>query len=212
MLHQVTPVLIMCQGFSCTFFRFGWPPVGTVSHAGTMSQAKVNLVGNPVRTARRSLGKSISKIAHEAGVHEQAWYLTECGCYSQIPPKIRLFLQHRTELNLEEYQTFRIQTQRLFGEAFLSKYKLPEATIRLPPLEAFIQINEIPNRTFFAKALCVQPSLVYRTLLGSARELPSQIREALKEAGVSEDDVYELNERTIEYYESWPLRTQKSRS
>lgn len=174
-----------------------------------MSRAKVNLVGNPVRTARRSLGKSIGKIAQEAGIHEQAWYLTECGCYARIPPRIVTYLHHRVPLDIAAYDVFRKQTQRIFGEAFLNPYKMPEASIRLPPLEAFIQANEIPNRTFFAKALCVQPSLVYRTLLGSARELPSQIREALKEAGVSEDDVYELNERTIEYYESWPLRTQK---
>lgn len=177
-----------------------------------MSRSKVNLVGNPVRAARQSLGKSIHKIALEAGIHEHAWYLAECGCYARIPPKIATFLRNRTELDVEAYETFRLQTQRLFGKAFLSKYKLPEASIRLPPLEAFIQANEIPNRTFFAKALCVQPSLVYRTLLGDARELPSQIRDALKNAGVSEDDVYELNERTIEYYESWPSRTQKSRS
>jgi len=177
-----------------------------------MSRAKVNLVGNPVRAARQSLGKSIHKIAQEAGVHEQAWYLTECGCYARIPPKIVKFLKHRVTLDHSAYEEFRKQTQRLFGQAYLTPYQLPEVSIKLPPLEAFLQANGIPNRTFFAKAICVQPSLVYRTLLGDARELPSQIREALREAGVEEDDVYELNERTIEYYESWPSRTRKSRS
>lgn len=172
-----------------------------------MSQAKVNLVGNPVRTARRSLGKSIGKIAQEAGVHEQAWYLTECGCYARIPPKILNFLKSRTSVDVEAYEEFRKQTQKMFGKLFLKNYVLPEASVRRPPLDVFIQINDIPNRTFFSKAICVQPSLVYRTLLGEARELPSQIREALRNAGISEDDIYELNERTIEYYESWPSRT-----
>lgn len=177
-----------------------------------MSRTKVNLVGNPVRIARQSLGKSISRISQEAGIHEQAWYLTECGCYVRIPPRILKYLSRRTGINTSEYDKFRRETQQIFGEAFLENYKLPDPSLRLPPLEAFLEINEIPNRTFFAKAICVQPSLVYRTLLGDAKELPSQIREALGNAGVTSDDLYELNERTIEYFESWPSRILKSKS
>jgi len=168
-----------------------------------MSRAKVNLVGNPVRVARCSLGKSIKKISKEAGVHEQAWYLAECGCYNRIPPRILKFLQDRTHVDVEAYDQFRRHSQRIFGEIFFSDYRLPEASTKLPPLEAFLQVNKIPNRTFFAKAICVQPSLIYRTLLGSSRELPSSLKAALREAGISEDDIYELNERTIEYYERW---------
>lgn len=177
-----------------------------------MSVRKVNLVGNPVRIARQSLGKSIGRISQEAGIHYQAWYLTECGCYARIPPKILKYLSRRTVINTSDYVRYRKETQEIFGEAFLVNYKLPEPSTRKPPLESFLEINGIPNRTYFAKAICVQPSLVYRTLLGDAKELPSQIRAALSNAGVSSDDLYELNERTIEYYESWPSRTLKSRS
>lgn len=168
-----------------------------------MSRSNLSLSANPVRLARRSRGKTIKKIAEDAGINEHAWYLTECGCYRRIPPTIVKYLDNLgIKIDQEAYDEFREEAQRQFGKDFFSNYILPPPSTKTPPLLAFIDANAIVNLTFFSKAMCIQPSLLYRISRGKARELPLAVRQALLTAGISEDDVYELNERTIEYYES----------
>lgn len=167
-----------------------------------MSRTTLDLAANPVRKARRSRGRTIKKIAGEAGIHEQAWYLTECGCYQKIPPKIlRYFSKHGVPIDITAYDDFRLRTQARFGENYFQPYIIPPASTSQPPLISFIEANGVDNITFFAKAACIQPSLLYRVTVGSAKQLPTQVRKALANFGLDPDDIYELNERTIEYYE-----------
>lgn len=168
-----------------------------------MPRSALNLTANPVRIARKRLGKTVKQIAKEADVHFQAWYLTECGCYNRVPPVILKYLFGKNILiSNDEYQKFRQDSQALFGARHFNGCGLPAFSNTLPPIEAFRLHCGIESRAAFAKGLCVQVALLYKLEHGEVRHLPAQVFQALITAGLPVEEVEELDERTVEFYES----------
>lgn len=170
-----------------------------------MNDIRLDLRLNPVRRVRTQHGKGINDIAKDAGVHWQGWYLTENGVYAHIPPKI---LDHLCSLGessnvlAQEYAAF-ISTQRA---AFKEKYErhftlegLGVPTRNRSPVEHFRRTLHL-SRLGFCKALCVQPGVLYRMEHGQSRSLPQQVRDALREVGMADTLIQELDTRIEEYY------------
>lgn len=152
--------------------------------------------------ARKRLGKTVEKAAFEAGVNRQLWYLTECGCYSSIPPVIDYYLKQKDQpVDPLDYLQFRLNTQKEFGRKHLVGKGLPDQSLKIPPIEAFRLHCGVETRASFAKGLCIQVALMYKLEHGEAKHLPIQIYDALRIAGLPVDDLEELDERTVEYYE-----------
>lgn len=166
---------------------------------------RLDLRDNPIRLARNLRGQSIEKAAADAGVHWQAWYLTECGVYNEIPPTI---LDHLSSLGedatlvTQHYHEF-VSQQRA---AFSAKHKkhftlegLGVPTRTQSPVEHFRRTLGL-SRLGFCKSLCVQPGVLYRVEHGKSRSLPQQVRDALREVGMADSLIEELDTRTEEYY------------
>ena len=169
-----------------------------------MGKSLLKLSGSPVRKARKQLNKTVQQAADGADIHWQAWFMTECGCYNDIPPKIASYLANNgLTIDGEEYTEFRKSQQRDFGELFaIGERGLPPASLSQPPIRAYREHIGVRSRTSFAKGLCVQPALMYRLENGQVKYLPDQIYQALLVAGLSTEDADELDERTTEYFEN----------
>lgn len=168
-----------------------------------MTRSLLDLADNPVRRARKKIGKSVEQASKEAGIHWQTWYLTECGCYSAIPPAITGYFRRKDlpVLN-EDYQSFRLASQKEFGFQNLLNKGLPPFHSGIAPIQAFREHCGIDSRASFAKGLCIQVALMFKLEHGNVRFLPRQVYDALINAGLPVEDVEELNERTQEHYES----------
>lgn len=172
-----------------------------------MGKSLLDLSGNPVRIARFRIGKTVQQAADGAGIKWQAWYMTECGCYNDVPPKIERFLYGLGYLlSSDEYTDFRKAQQRKFGELFIQDKGLPVASLAHPPIKVYREHIGVRSRTSFAKGLCIQPALLYKLENGQAKHLPDQIYQALVTAGLTVDQADELDERTREYYENGSYR------
>lgn len=160
----------------------------------------VELAGSPVRVARQAVHKTIAEASEEAGVNWQTWFLTENGCYEEIPGRIMDYLG-RLNLATEEYYQYRENKQREFGEKFqLSTFELPEVDLRISPVQSFRE-KLGKTRTDLAKSLATQTAHLYNCEKAKARFIPSGLREALRIAGLSSEKIEELDARQEEFYE-----------
>lgn len=167
-----------------------------------MTRTKQQLYSSPVRVARNRLAKTIDEAADAAGVHWQAWYLTECGVYNDVPPSINSYLRKNdVAIDGADYTKWRRSRQREFGERHsLATIGLPEPSSRICPFLSFREWIGI-SRLELAKSLCVQPAVLYKLETGQSRHLPQQLAEALEVAGLPVELIDELNDRTEEFYE-----------
>lgn len=153
-----------------------------------------------MRVARRLLHRTIGAAAEEAGVHWQAWYLQECGCYERILPAIESFFDKKDAGGKlqEEYREF-VKSRRLQFNQNYSARHLPKVNSNISPIELFrAQIGV--NRTSFAKRICIQPAHLYRLERGLAKYLPEQVVDAFQEIGFTLEDIDEFNERQEDFY------------
>jgi transcriptional regulator with XRE-family HTH domain len=172
---------------------------------------RVPLTGSPLRQQRQLLGLTLPEAAQQAGVHTQAWYLAEQGCYSQPPQKILNYLANNsignpannpinTDSLLIDYQDF-ISNKRLKFKETYAPHQLPEPTLLRDPLSQWLKENNF-SRANFAKAIAVQPSHLYRLAKKQRLQLSNQLTEALLGTGWTLEQLDELNERTEEFYYS----------
>lgn len=192
--HVVYTIIIVqsCQGLTELWITLSVIAVGRSLH---------DLSGSPVRIARKRIGKTVEGAAAEAGIHWQAWYLTECGVYNDVPPAIDEYFYQRGYILIgSEYNEFRCRNQRDFGLLYLVNKGLPPVDNSVSPMTSYREWVGCRSRSFFAKGLCVQPAVLYLLELGKCKTLPGQLRSALLIAGVSEEDVDELDSRTEDYY------------
>lgn len=163
-----------------------------------------DLADNPVRQARLRLSLTIKAISSRAQVQEQLWYLTECGCYSEIPPSVLSYLiekEFSPNFLREGYNAFVSRKRRDFGEKYLhDKFELPEPSPRVEPISA-LRTQLGLTRTSFAKDLCIQPAILYKVENAKQRTLSQVIKNALLEAGLELELIRELDMRYGEYYD-----------
>jgi len=142
---------------------------------------------------------TLARASIEAGVHLQAFFLQEQGVYPDLLPAIQawLVLQGYSLLEaLEGYHEYQRGKRRANGERLgLSILELG-APLGNPVLELREQLRL--SRMGLAKQFCVHPGTLYRCETGISRSLPGQLRDALKDGGMSEDVLNDLAYRMEE--------------
>lgn len=164
-----------------------------------MPRTKVDLIDNPIRIARKEDGYNLQQFAERCGVHYQALYLNEHGCYPTILPKIADYFRGTgRDITLLEkaYRDFQRQLRSLVN--FERDYKLPAPDGEAPIRTFYTSIGY--SRSKLAKSLAIQPALLYRLEQGQLKHLPSQVESALRDAGLSTAVLEELNARTEEHF------------
>lgn len=155
------------------------------------------LEASPVRVARLAIHKTIAEASEAAGIHWQTWFLTEQGCYEEVPGRIMDYLG-RLSFAEEEYYQYRFDKQKAFGERY--SLVLPPVDLHKSPVQSIRESLNL-SRASFAKSLAVQVAHLYNCEKGRARFLPSSLREALQNAGLPVESLDELDERQEEFYE-----------
>jgi DNA-binding XRE family transcriptional regulator len=161
---------------------------------------------NPIRLCRKHLSATLEQFSQLTGVHLQAIHLLENGCYYPILPRVYNYIIEHNIMSSEDllsaYSNYQFHQRGDFGR----QHNFPHLSTvgdwdgDTSPFEEFrSQIVKV-TRTALAKGLCVQPAALYRLANNEVKELPALIQNALQEAGLPLDLVYELNERTREYY------------
>lgn len=150
--------------------------------------------------------KTLGQAAKESGVHWQLWYLTECGCYAGIPPAIEHYLRRKqiwTESIPTGYSEYQVTCRIAFGRKYFNEgFSLPQPSISRHPVSTLHDQLKL-SRSQFAKQLCVQPAVLYKSTGNTSRHLPRQLVDALTEAGLPVEVIEELQDRTEEFYEQW---------
>lgn len=183
---------------------------------------------NPITSIRTSVDLSIREFARILSVGPQTLYLTECGCYTQIPPKIItriyeedfIFSEYPSVETVEvAYTFFRECKQRGFGATYgfyslpdrqadrqgivpvegnYYEYELPDWDGLSSPVESFYTSLDL-SRSGFAKSLAIQPSSLVRLNNKSLNHIPGQILKALTTAGLPINLLTELQDRHESY-------------
>ena len=158
----------------------------------------------PIRVARKARGLTLRKMAAEAGVHVQALYLNECGCYPTILPDILRYMvdvlgSENTEVS-RAYDTFVLEKRVQFGNSHaMSDYTLGHlGEPRIHPFIAFRDSLEL-SRLGFAKGACVQPAVLYNVENCRCKRVPGQLIEALQDCRLPRVVIIELCLR----FEEW---------
>lgn len=149
--------------------------------------------------ARAEAGLTLAQASAEAGCHLQAFFLQEQGVYPHILPAMGEWLQLHGYYLPEaerEYREFQRQKRVAVGEQYgVSILELgPPEGNPMVGLRSQLQLS----RMGFAKRFCLHPGMLYRVEEGISRSIPTQLVEALLEAGFMETVVNELRDRLEE--------------
>lgn len=161
---------------------------------------------NPIRLCRQHISATLEQFSTLTGVHLQAIHLLEFGCYYPILPRVASFIVDNNLMSAEDlsdaYSNFQFHQRSDFGRQhnFSHLNTVGDWNGDTSPFEEFRSQVVKVTRTALAKGLCVQPAALYRLANNEVKELPALVQSALSEAGLSLDLVYELNERTREFY------------
>lgn len=165
---------------------------------------------NPIRIARKQLHLTQEKFARECDIHESAVLANEQGCYAEILPSILEYLVdqgYSREQLKRDYHSF-VSMARKYIAPFLSlrDFQLKPQVVSISPV---VQLAEWANisRTKLAKLLCVQPSFLYKLERGELPHLPSQVEIALRDVGVPEVVLAQINERQDEFHQWLKVKT-----
>lgn len=164
---------------------------------------KALLDDNPVRKLRQQLGMSLNEMAEESGLNRFGLLRVESGMYAAIPPRVEDFLKKKhpsLDLNILgiEYKTFQQNYRKKMFEG--QRLVLPKPNLSKNPVTLFREYLEY-GTTEFMKKLCVNPGVMYKVEGDMTASMPEQLREALSQAGMSEDELDELGFRISERYE-----------
>lgn len=169
---------------------------------------RADLDDQPIRKRRLDLGYSIKKACEEAGVSWQTWYLTELGCYTEPPPVVLAFFSKfglKSQLIKIEYNEWIVARRSKF-HSLHGNLVLPNPNPTKNPVAALYESLGY-EQTSFAKALCVQPAILYKVANAEQRVLPLQLKNALLEVGLPIAEIEELQERYDEYYDKLQFGT-----
>lgn len=159
---------------------------------------------NPIRRVRVKEGKTLVEFAADCGVHLQALYLNECGVYPTILPSILIRLNHlgySGSVLEPDYQVFVKSKREASGVRHsLTLYELPPPVGTVHPFISFRKSLKL-SRMGFCKSFCVHPASMHKVEHEQVVQLPSQVIEALGQAGLSERVIDELDYRVKEWAE-----------
>lgn len=161
---------------------------------------------NPVKEIRQKEGLTLTRFASQAGCHYQAVYLTECGCYPYIYPKLMNFIELRgyDKENIESRYKESQKYMRIISGSLVNS---DEVILSIPTIDhPFINFRLSLgltglSRMGFAKTFCIHPGFLYTLERGKSKGLSAQLKEALLQAGFKESVIEELDFRCREYSE-----------
>jgi hypothetical protein len=129
--------------------------------------------------------------------------MAELACYPDLPVRLyRTFFQDESTRKLfrRVYHSFQIDERKLFGFMFsleeVTRLQIHQAGES--PVSALASHLGV-SRADLGKGLCLQPSLLYRHDRGLSKELGSEFRIALLQAGLPLDIVDYLDQRQQRY-------------
>ena len=157
---------------------------------------------NPIRIARKQLKLTQEKFARAVGIHESAVLLNEQGCYQGILPNILEYLMDQDYDGPQlqrDYQSFVSMCRKYMrNRLLLDQFSLSSPTQTHSPISQ-VYAHTSSNRTKLAKLICVQPAFLYKLEHGQLSTLPSQVELALRDLGVSEIVLAQMNEQQDEF-------------
>lgn len=166
------------------------------------ARTQLPLSTSPIRKARDKLGLTLNEVAEKAEVNYQTWYLTECACYSDIPPTILFFLED-AGFNLSWVEReYTLYITRARNEFFLEYFRWYEVFLFSGKEHPVVELREHVglSRQAFAKELCVQPAILYKCEKGLTKKLPQQLRKALQDVYLPDTVLEELQRILPRWY------------
>jgi DNA-binding XRE family transcriptional regulator len=165
---------------------------------------------NPLKQARLASGLTQKNLAIETGMTPHAILRYEQGLYDALSPKLSLYASQHLQILPSEveqsYHEFQLERRRQSAQYFIP---FPHLTLH-PHEPPFIYFrNSITTRAVgkktrigFCILLAMNPAVVLQYERGLARHLPLLVSGALKDAGVSDGHIKDLDS----YGEIWSER------
>lgn len=174
---------------------------------------------NPLKAARQDLGLTQDQLGKEAnGIARLTVLRAEQGVYQLPPPAILNALQRRG-LNPEklerEYLLWQTRERQLHRHALSLPLPTPadfaavadfsdaefSAYAQSQPLVQWRIISGIESQIEFCKMFCVHPAVISNFEAGRQRKIPTQLVDALTDAGIDYQVITELAKRCREFYD-----------
>lgn len=158
---------------------------------------------NPILTERTKASLTQVQLADKCHVHWQVIFLLEQGCYPHILPAVAGTLNRMGVDTIQaqrDYFSFVKEKRIASGE----QYGLPTMTVDslgppvgTNPLLAFRKSLGL-SRMAFCKTFCIHPAYELRCEQGKSKTLNDEVDRALRQAGLSDVVLRELNVRVQE--------------
>jgi len=144
----------------------------------------------------------------DSKINLQTWYLTENGCYANVPPVILDYLEDQgfSAAWVESAYALFIAKSRA---AFFLNYEVTINSIEYShktrkdsaehPLRTLCDSLGL-SRQGLAKELCVQPSVLYKLESGKQKAVPNQLETALLEVGMTSDNLQVFQKKVSEWH------------
>lgn len=154
---------------------------------------------NPIKKFREGLGETQKEFAAKGGFHENTLVRLEQGCYADIPPRIRTYLNQRGYPSgslTSDYRVW-IRLRRVASYGLLPE-QLPPAEVPGNPFVAW-RVSGKLSRLDVCKLFAVHTSTITRLETKKVTKLPEQLEDALIQSGYPVGLVAELGRRLQNY-------------
>ena len=165
---------------------------------------KSQVTDNPIRILRLSVHQTLETFAQRCGIHLQALYLNEMGMYPTVLPSVMRYLHHNYDVSEteteEDYQNYVRNVRYSFGDNHVP-YDFPEPNSTVSSIRQLRSSLGISTAFGFAKAICLNPTIIRNVESGKIFEFPGHLNFALREIQVDPADIDELEYRHQEFFQ-----------
>lgn len=159
---------------------------------------------SPVLHLRLQHQLGVEAFARQLGINAQTLYQAECGCFPELPHSIIeavYKLDDKPQDFRKKYNKFVLDKRSAFREATLAAgvQWLQVASATDPPVTALWMACNL-TKTQFCKQIAILPASMYRLERGLAKHLGSQVENALREIGITDEFIADLNDMQEDYY------------
>lgn len=154
---------------------------------------------NPIKAFREQLGETQKEFASKGDFHENTLVRLEQGCYADIPPRIRTYLNKRGYPSGSLTSDYRVWIRlRRVASYGLLPCELPPAEVPGNPFVAW-RVSGKLSRLDVCKLFAVHTSTITRLETKKVTRLPEQLEDALIQSGYPVGLVAELGRRLQNY-------------
>ena len=170
---------------------------------------------NPVKDFRAQLSLSLRDLANLANVTPLAIVRTEQGVFTNVPPNIVSAMLSTKLVVVGDYvlsDPDSIHEAYVAWQRYQRRANFGKLTPELPPFKPMVSpllhwrlTSSLPSQMGLCKAFCIHPSPVAQVETGKQRKLPTQLVDALAQAGYDDNTLQNLAHRQMKYTERKPL-------